>query len=192
MVRLLVVDNYDSFTYNLVQALGALGASLITLRNREPNLIAQAAKVDGVVLSPGPGVPAQAGCMMDLLATLKRAGPSGPPVLGICLGHQALAECLGGKLGQVEPVHGKAAHVHHKDTGLLAGLPDPLEVGRYHSWAVVAVGNGLDVTARAEDGTVMAVRARDWPWEGLQFHPESVLTPHGPEILSAFVRRCTK
>jgi anthranilate synthase/aminodeoxychorismate synthase-like glutamine amidotransferase len=190
MVRLLMVDNYDSFTYNLVQALGALGAQLETLRNTEPDLLSRSRQVDGVVLSPGPGIPAEAGQLMALLADLERRGRGGPPVLGICLGHQAIAETLGGRLSQVEPVHGKAALVHHGGEGLLAGLGDPLEVGRYHSWAVTDTGDRYRATARTADGVVMAARATDLDWEGLQFHPESVLTPAGPSILEAFVRRC--
>jgi anthranilate synthase component 2 len=193
-VRLLVVDNYDSFTHNLVQGLGALGCDPLVVRNDAPALADTAvlAEVDGVVFSPGPGVPARAGRMPWLLERLAAERPE-LPVLGICLGCQAMAEAAGGRLRLVEPVHGEARPVLHAGEGLLAGLPSPLEAGRYHSWAVDPhTPPMVRVTATAEDGTVMALRFTDRAWEGLQFHPESVLTPAGPRILEAFARRCAQ
>jgi len=190
--RLLVVDNYDSFTHNLVQGLGALGCRMRVLRNDDPALEAPDLfeAVDGIVFSPGPGVPSRAGRMPALLARLAGERPE-LPALGICLGLQAMAEAAGGRLELVEPVHGEARPLEHGGDGLLAGLPSPLLAGRYHSWAVAApIPAMAEVTARSGDGTVMAMRFVDRNWEGLQFHPESVLTPAGPTILEAFARRC--
>ncbi len=191
-MRLLVVDNYDSFTHNLVQGFGALGLEVFVLRNDEPALDGDECLrgVAGVVFSPGPGVPARAGRMPALLQRLGRERPT-LPALGICLGLQAMAEAAGGRLTLVEPVHGEARPVLHDGEGLLAGLASPLVAGRYHSWAVAGEAPaGARVTARAEDGTVMALRFDDRDWEGLQFHPESVLTPDGQRILAAFAGRC--
>jgi anthranilate synthase/aminodeoxychorismate synthase-like glutamine amidotransferase len=193
MTTLLMVDNYDSFTHNLVQAFGALGCTVRVVRNDAPELAGDdiVSGVDGVVLSPGPGVPARAGAMPDLLRRLARRRPE-LPALGVCLGHQAMAEAVGAALCLVEPVHGEARPVLHAGEGLLAGLPSPFPAGRYHSWAVAPRPPGpARVTARADDGTVMALTFADLAWEGLQFHPESVLTPHGPTILRAFVGRCS-
>jgi anthranilate synthase/aminodeoxychorismate synthase-like glutamine amidotransferase len=190
-MRLLMVDNYDSFTHNLVQALAALGAQVEVVRNRDPRLMAPLwQEVDGVVVSPGPGVPSRSGHLPAFLRALRQACPS-LPALGVCLGLQAMAECVGGRLRQVEPVHGEARPVVHRGEGLLAGLPTPFPAGRYHSWAVEEGSSpSLEVTARSPDGVVMAARFAGTAWEGLQFHPESVLTPLGPAILEAFVRRC--
>jgi len=192
-MRLVVVDNYDSFTHNLVQGLGALGADLLVVRNRDPRLEAPEAlfaDADGCVFSPGPGVPRRAGRMPEVLAYLLRERPE-LPVLGVCLGLQAMAETYSAELVLVPPVHGEAREVFHDGSGLLAGLPSPFPGGRYHSWAVAPKPwPGLTVSAHADDGTVMAVRFADSNWEGLQFHPESVLTPDGPHILAAFYRRC--
>lgn len=194
MARLLVVDNYDSFTHNLVQGFGALGCEIRVVRNDDASLSdpeTALSAVDGVVFSPGPGVPSRAGRMPALLEWLGRNRPD-LPVLGICLGCQAMAEAAGGRLELVDPVHGESRQVMHDGVGLLEGLPSPLEAGRYHSWAVDAASTpeAVQVTARAEEGTVMALVFTDRAWEGLQFHPESVLTPSGVRILEAFVRRC--
>lgn len=191
-MRVLVVDNYDSFTHNLVQGLGAIGADPTVLRNDAPELGASDLfdTVSGVVFSPGPGVPSRAGRMPALLDRLARERPR-LPALGICLGLQAMAEAAGGRLDLIEPVHGEARAVLHDGQGLLADLPSPLLAGRYHSWAVNAdLPPMARVTAWSEDGTVMAVRFEDRHWEGLQFHPESVLTPDGQRILAAFAGRC--
>jgi anthranilate synthase/aminodeoxychorismate synthase-like glutamine amidotransferase len=191
-VRLLVVDNYDSFTHNLVQGFGSLGLELTVLRNDDEALgrpdVFDA--IAGVVFSPGPGLPRHAGRMPAVLGRLAAERPR-LPALGICLGLQAMAEAAGGRLALVEPVHGEARTVLHDGEGLLAGLPSPLVAGRYHSWAVdPELPPGARITARAEDGTVMAVRFADRDWEGLQFHPESVLTPDGQRLMAAFAGRC--
>ena len=192
-VQIVVVDNYDSFTHNLVQALGALGARLTVLRNRDEGLMDKDRlfrDASGVVLSPGPGVPERAGRMPEVLTYLLRRRPD-LPVLGVCLGLQAMAESYGSALELVHPVHGEASEVFHDGLGLLEGVPSPFLGGRYHSWAVAPqVGPGLRISARSRDGTIMAVRFADSNWEGLQFHPESILTPQGPRILEAFYRRC--
>lgn len=192
-MRIVVIDNYDSFTHNLVQGLGSLGADPVVLRNRDerlddPETVFRDA--DGVVFSPGPGVPSRAGRMPTLLTYLRTARPE-LPTLGVCLGLQAMAEAYGTALTLIPPAHGEASEVFHDGEGLLAGLSRPFMGGRYHSWAVSGVADpALRVTARAADGTIMAVRFRDSDWEGLQFHPESILTPEGPRILEAFYRRC--
>ncbi len=191
-MRLLVVDNYDSFTHNLVQGFGALGLEPVVVRNDDPALDWGGLfdDVSGVVLSPGPGVPSRAGRMPALLGRLAAERPA-LPALGICLGLQAMAEAAGGRLSLIEPVHGEARAVLHDGEGLLAGLPSPLQAGRYHSWAVDPdLPAAARVTAWSDDGTVMAVRFGDRDWEGLQFHPESVLTPDGQRILAAFAGRC--
>jgi anthranilate synthase/aminodeoxychorismate synthase-like glutamine amidotransferase len=191
-VRLLMVDNYDSFTHNLVQGFGSLGLELTVLRNDDEALGRPDVfdGIAGVVFSPGPGVPRRAGRMPTVLGRLAAERPW-LPALGICLGLQAMAEAAGGRLALVEPVHGEARTVLHDGEGLLAGLPSPLVAGRYHSWAVdPELPPGARITARAEDGTVMAVRFADRDWEGLQFHPESVLTPDGQRLMAAFAGRC--
>lgn len=192
-MRIVVIDNYDSFTHNLVQALGSLGADPLVLRNRDERLADPDAvfrDAAGAVFSPGPGVPARAGRMPGSLTYLRTFRPE-LPVLGVCLGLQAMAEAYSSALELVPPVHGEASEVFHEGEGLLHSLPRPFMGGRYHSWAVSGeTGPSIRVTARSRDGTIMAIRFEDSDWEGLQFHPESVLTPEGPRILEAFYRRC--
>ncbi len=138
-----------------------------------------------LVVSPGPGRPADAGISVELI---RRLGPR-VPTLGVCRGHQAIVEAFGGEVGQAQRlVHGKASLVHHSGEGLFAGLPNPLEAGRYHSLAATRVPEELDVTARTDDGEIMGVRHREYPVDGIQFHPESVLTPHGRDLLATFLR----
>jgi len=185
--RLLLIDNYDSFTYNLVQVLGALGADPMVRRNDavSPADLDHLAP-DAVVVSPGPCTPAEAGASVDII---RAAGPR-VPVLGVCLGHQAIAAAYGGLVVRApQPVHGKASLVHHDGQGLLAGLPSPLPAGRYHSLVVDrgSLPPDLEVCAWTGDGLVMALRHRRYPVWGLQFHPESVLTPHGELILYRFL-----
>lgn len=184
---ILLLDNYDSFTWNLWQALAALGCEVQVQRNDALSLEqALALAPEAVVLSPGPGRPADAGIMPALL----RALPAGTPVLGVCLGHQCLVEDCGGRL-EVDPVpvHGKASLVHHEKEPLFAGLPNPFPAGRYHSLRAerASMPDSLKVTAWTEEGLVMAVRHRTLPRYGVQFHPESILTPQGERLLANFL-----
>jgi anthranilate synthase component II len=182
---ILVVDNYDSFTYNLAHLFGELGADVVVHRNDalDPDA-AEGLSPSHVVISPGPGRPADAGCSVELVRRLAAS----VPILGVCLGHQAIVEAFGGEVGPArELVHGKAATVTHDGRGLFRGLPNALEVGRYHSLAATRVPDCLEVTARAADGEVMGVRHRRLSVEGVQFHPESVLTPLGSEIARNFL-----
>jgi anthranilate synthase component 2 len=184
---ILLVDNYDSFTYNLAHLFGELGADVLVRRNDEVDADeAERLAPSHLVVSPGPGRPADAGATTEILRKLT---PS-VPTLGVCLGHQAIVEVCGGRVGRArELVHGKACQVTHDGRGLFAGLPDPLEAGRYHSLAATAIPDVLVVSATAADGEVMAVRHRTLPVDGVQFHPESVLTPLGREIARNFLER---
>jgi anthranilate synthase/aminodeoxychorismate synthase-like glutamine amidotransferase len=182
-MKVLVVDNYDSFTYNLVQHLGELGAEPEVLRNDVEELLER--EPDRVIVSPGPCAPDEAGLSMRAVRSF---GERGTPVLGVCLGHQALAQEFGGRVVRGEPVHGKTAELHHDGRTIFAGLESPLVVGRYHSLVVAhALPGELEVSATAGD-VVMALRHRELPLEGVQFHPESVLTPQGKSILANFLR----
>jgi anthranilate synthase component 2 len=183
----LLIDNYDSFTYNLAHLFGELGAEVVVRRNDAIDADeAERLGASHLVVSPGPGLPADAGASE---AIIRRLAPS-TPTLGVCLGHQAIVEVFGGAVGPArELVHGKACTVSHDGRGLFAGLPEELEVGRYHSLAARAVPDVLEVSATAEDGEVMAVRHRELPVDGVQFHPESVLTPLGREIARNFLER---
>jgi anthranilate synthase/aminodeoxychorismate synthase-like glutamine amidotransferase len=190
---LLVIDNYDSFTYNLVQYLGEFGAEVEVRRNDAVTVddIGRMAPA-GIVLSPGPCAPAQAGVTVEAI----RAWGSRIPTLGVCLGHQAIGEAYGGRVVRASrAVHGKSSRVTHDGTGLFAGLPNPLEVGRYHSLIVEreSLPATLKVTATAEDdpSEIHALRHAEHPVWGVQFHPESVLTPHGKRILKNFLDRVT-
>jgi anthranilate synthase/aminodeoxychorismate synthase-like glutamine amidotransferase len=184
-VRVLIVDNYDSFTYNLVQYLGELGADPHTVRNDAApvdELLAQ--DWDRVVVSPGPCTPNEAGMSVEVMRRFPEAGVK---TLGVCLGHQSLVQAFGGKVVRHVPVHGKSTAIEHDGSGLFAGLPSPLTVGRYHSLvADPELPDPLEVTARG-GGVVMAVRHRDLPALGVQFHPESVLTPDGKRLLENFL-----
>ena len=184
-MRVLVVDNYDSFTYNLVHLLEELGADVVVRLSDSLSVEdANALQPDRLVVSPGPGRPLDAGRSMDLILELGRAIPT----LGVCLGHQAIVEAFGGEIAQARAlVHGKASRIRNDGRGVFAGLPSELEVGRYHSLAATRVPDVLDVTSRTDDGEVMGVRHRELPIEGVQFHPESVLTPHGPAMLGTFL-----
>jgi anthranilate synthase component 2 len=180
-----MVDNYDSFTYNLVHLLEELGAEVLVRRSDElaPEE-ARALAPDRLVVSPGPGRPAAAGRSLELIRLL---GPA-TPTLGVCLGHQAIVEAYGGEIGAAKALlHGKASRVRHDGRGIFSGLPLELEAGRYHSLATTRVPAELEVSARTADGEVMGVRHRTHPVEGVQFHPESVLTPEGPRMLENFL-----
>jgi anthranilate synthase/aminodeoxychorismate synthase-like glutamine amidotransferase len=182
---ILLVDNYDSFTYNLAHLFGELGAEVVVRRNDAIDA-ASAARLGAthLVISPGPGRPADAGATPELVRKLAPRIPT----LGVCLGHQAIVEAFGGEIAAArELVHGKACTVKHDGRGLFAGLPEELEAGRYHSLAAETVPDELEVSATADDGEVMAVRHRELPIDGIQFHPESVLTPLGSEIARNFL-----
>jgi anthranilate synthase component 2 len=185
-MKLLMIDNYDSFTYNLVHLFEELGAEVVTVRNDAITVDDAAALApDRLVVSPGPGRPADAGVSVEVI---RRLGET-TPTLGVCLGHQAIVEAYGGTVGQARALlHGKASVVTHDGRGVYEGLPDELEVGRYHSLAATAVPDELTVTAQTADGEVMGVRHARLPIEGVQFHPESVLTPLGPELARNFLR----
>jgi anthranilate synthase/aminodeoxychorismate synthase-like glutamine amidotransferase len=187
-VRVLVLDNYDSFTYNLVQYLGELGAELEVVRNDHATVEELLLRgYDRVVVSPGPCTPDDAGISLE---AVRRFPAAKIPTLGVCLGHQALVQAWGGKVVRHEPVHGKTTTIEHDGRTIFRGLPDQLEVGRYHS--LVADPQLPDVLERSAfgGGVVMAVRHRELPAEGVQFHPESVLTGCGRELLANFLERC--
>ena len=184
-MKLLLIDNYDSFTWNIVHLFEELGAEVAVYRNDEitPGE-ADALAPDRLVISPGPGRPADAGVSVELIRHL---GPR-VPTLGVCLGHQAIIEAYGGEVGQARALlHGKASRVLHDGEGVFAGLPEEIEAGRYHSLAAVSVPDELVVTARTADGEVMGVRHREYSIHGVQFHPESVLTPDGHQIARNFL-----
>jgi anthranilate synthase/aminodeoxychorismate synthase-like glutamine amidotransferase len=184
-MRVLVVDNYDSFTYNLVQYLGELGAEVEVIRNdveTADGLLAR--EPDRLVISPGPCTPAEAGVSTEVS---RRFPEAGIPTLGVCLGHQSMVEAFGGRVLRGEPIHGKDAEIEHDGRTIFAGLPQPLTVGRYHSLvADPELPDALELSASYE-GIVMAVRHRELPAEGVQFHPESVLTPCGKRMLANFL-----
>jgi para-aminobenzoate synthetase component II len=188
MTRVLVVDNYDSFVYNLVQYLAQLGADCEVRRN-DAVAPEDADAYDGVLLSPGPGHPESAGVCLDLI----RHAAGRVPILGVCLGHQAVAVAYGGTVGRApELLHGKTSVVHHDGSGVLASLPDGFTATRYHSLAVdpATVPDVLEVTGRTPSGVVMALRHRELAVEGVQFHPESVLTEHGHRLLANWLTVC--
>jgi anthranilate synthase/aminodeoxychorismate synthase-like glutamine amidotransferase len=185
-MKLLMLDNYDSFTYNLVHLFEELGAEVVTVRNDAITVDeALAGGFDRLVVSPGPGRPESAGVSIEVIRAL---GPT-VPTLGVCLGHQAIIEAFGGTVGQAKALlHGKSSTISHDGLGVYAGLPADVEVGRYHSLAALTVPAELVVTSHTPDDEVMGVRHRDLPIEGVQFHPESVLTPLGPAMARNFLR----
>jgi anthranilate synthase/aminodeoxychorismate synthase-like glutamine amidotransferase len=186
--RVFVLDNYDSFTFNLVQLLGRIGAEVTVARNDEVSVAEiRDGRPDAIVISPGPSRPERAGISVELVRTL---GPI-VPLLGVCLGHQAIAVAYGASVVRVAPVHGKASPIHHARAGSFAGLSSPISAARYHSLAIRrdSLPPELEVTAWSDDGVVMAVRHTSHPVEGFQFHPESILSDHGEALLSAFLAR---
>ena len=189
--RVLVIDNYDSFVYNLVQELGELGAEPVVHRNDAIDIEGiRAAEPDAVLISPGPGRPEDAGISMTVVEQL--AGEL--PILGVCLGHQAIGQVYGGKIvGAPTLMHGKTSSIHHDGDRVFAGLPDPFVATRYHSLVVdpATVPDELEVTATTGDGVMMGLRHRELDVEGVQFHPESFLTPSGPSLLSNFLAATT-
>jgi len=191
VTRILVVDNYDSFVFNLVQYLQQLGAECEVRRNDAVSTDEVAAlEVDGILLSPGPGEPKDAGVSEEMI---RYAAECRLPLLGVCLGHQAIAEVYGGVVNRApELLHGRTSQVRHRGEGVFAGLPDPLTATRYHSLAVVdgTVPDELEVTARTDGGVIMGLRHREHPIEGVQFHPESVLTQGGHRLLANWLADC--
>jgi anthranilate synthase/aminodeoxychorismate synthase-like glutamine amidotransferase len=182
---LLLIDNYDSFTYNLAHLFGELGAEVVVRRNDEITVEeTERFEPAHVVISPGPGRPEDAGISEDVV----RAFAGRVPLLGVCLGHQAIVNVFGGEVGAAHQlVHGKATDVHHDGRGIFAGLPQDFPAGRYHSLAATSIPESLEVSATAADGEVMAVRHRELAVDGVQFHPESVLTPAGAELGKNFL-----
>jgi anthranilate synthase component II len=186
-LRILLLDNYDSFTWNLYQYLAELGAEVEVVRNDEIG-VDDIVERDpaGIVISPGPSRPENAGITLDVIRRLGRS----TPILGVCLGHQAIGMAYGGEVIAVEPVHGKRSPVSHAGVGCFEGLPSPLDAGRYHSLAVArdSLPPLLEVTAEAPDGLIMGMRHREHPVEGIQFHPESILTEDGMAMLANWLR----
>jgi len=189
--KILMIDNYDSFTYNLVQFLGTLGANLVVFRNDHTTLEhVEELGPAGIVISPGPKAPRDAGLSKEIIL---KFGPR-VPILGVCLGHQCIGEVYGGRVDRAPYVmHGKTSQVYHDGRGVFAGLPSPVEAARYHSLAVLEddFPPCLEVSARTEDGVIMGVRHRTYPVEGIQFHPESFMTAQGLELLANFLEVCS-
>ena len=185
---LLLIDNYDSFTYNLVHYLGELGADVVVHRNDSLDVqAAMALRPEAIVLSPGPCDPAQAGICLALTAA---AAETRTPLLGVCLGHQTIGQAFGGKVVRChEIVHGKMGEMHHEGKGVFAGLPSPFKATRYHSLVVEreSLPDCLEITAWLKDGTIMGLSHRELPIEGVQFHPESIASEHGHQILRNFL-----
>ena len=185
---ILLIDNYDSFTYNLVHYLGELGAEVQVRRNDALTVKqAMALEPEGIVLSPGPCDPDQAGICLELT---QAAAQAHTPLLGVCLGHQTIGQAFGGKVVQAgDIVHGKMGEIHHRGAGVFAGLPSPLQGTRYHSLVVerASLPEALDITAELEDGTIMGLRHKTLPIEGVQFHPESIRSEHGHAMLQNFL-----
>ncbi len=185
---ILVIDNYDSFTYNLVQYLGEMGADLKVARNDKISLEdINNLSPEKIVISPGPGVPQEAGLTMDII----RGFAGEIPILGVCLGHQAIGAVFGGKVVRAEVLmHGKTSTIYHGEKTIYQGVSNPFEATRYHSLLVEekSLPSCLEITAKTEDGTIMGIRHREYPLEGIQFHPESVLTGEGKKILSNFLK----
>jgi anthranilate synthase/aminodeoxychorismate synthase-like glutamine amidotransferase len=190
-IRLLMIDNYDSFTYNLVQYLGELGAEVDVVRNDEADVDALMARAgDGLVISPGPGTPDDAGVSV---AAIKEFGAAGIPVFGVCLGHQSIGAAYGACIVRAASImHGKVSTVTHDGRGVFSGLPKQFEATRYHSLVIEesSVPEILEISAHTDDGEIMAVRHRMLPIEGVQFHPESIMTGEGKALLGNFLARC--
>jgi anthranilate synthase component II len=187
-MKVFLLDNYDSFTYNLVQLLVRIGADVTVARNDQVTVEeVEGQQPDAIVISPGPSRPEKAGISVELVRSI---GAS-VPILGVCLGHQAIGVAYGAEVIRVPPVHGKARPVHHAGSVSFEGLPSPFAAARYHSLAVAREGlpTDLEVTAWSDDGVVMAMRHRSHPVEGFRFHPESILTPDGEALVAGFLRR---
>ncbi|WP_313137213.1 anthranilate synthase component II [Paracoccus jeotgali] len=189
---ILLIDNYDSFTWNLVHYLGEEGAEVEVRRNDSLSVAeALALKPDGIVISPGPCDPARAGICVELIRSVAQDGRV--PLLGVCLGHQAIAEAFGGRIVRADRIlHGKVDDIHHDGAGVFEALPSPLRATRYHSLTVApdSLPDCLRVTARSGDGTIMGILHRDLPIDGVQFHPESIASEHGHQMIRRFLNRC--
>lgn len=188
MSRILVIDNYDSFVFNLVQYLGQLGAECIVKRNDEVS-VEEAGEYDGVLISPGPGTPEGAGIS---IAMIKYCADKNIPLFGVCLGHQAIGVAFGATVSRApELLHGKTSQIHHFNEGVFAGLPNPMPATRYHSLIIEreTLPEVLNVTAQTDSGMIMGVRHRELDVEGVQFHPESILTTSGHDMIGNFVQR---
>jgi para-aminobenzoate synthetase component 2 len=186
--KILVVDNFDSFVYNLVNYLNQLGANTTVVRNDELDSI-NFADFDGILISPGPGHPSEATGTLD---AIRFAESNSKPLLGICLGHQAIGEIFGGKVDRApELLHGKISHIHHTESGIFKDIPQDYVATRYHSLAIKEAGfpEVLEVTARSESGVIMGVKHKTLPIEGVQFHPESILTEHGHKLLQNWLNQ---
>jgi anthranilate synthase component 2 len=192
-MRLLMIDNYDSFTYNLVQYLGELGAEVDVVRNDAASVDALLTRgAEGLVISPGPGTPDDAGVSV---ASVERFAKAGIPVFGVCLGHQSIGAAFGGRIVRARSImHGKVSTVSHDGKGVFEGLPDRFEATRYHSLVIeeASIPQVLEVSARTDDGEIMGVRHRELPIEGVQFHPESIMTGEGKALLANFMARCRR
>jgi len=192
-MRLLMIDNYDSFTYNLVQYLGELGAEVEVVRNDTVDVDALMARAgDGLVISPGPGTPTEAGVSVP---AVERFAKAGVPVLGVCLGHQSIGQAFGGRIIRARSImHGKISTVEHDGRGVFKGLPQNFEATRYHSLVIEesSMPDVLEITARTPDGEIMGVRHRSLPIEGVQFHPESIMTGEGKALLGNFLSTCRR
>jgi para-aminobenzoate synthetase component 2 len=187
--KILVVDNYDSFVFNLVQYLGQLGAECTVVRNDEV-AAEEASKYDGVLISPGPGTPEKAGVSIDMI---NYCADKKIPLFGVCLGHQAIGVAFGATVSRApELLHGKTSQVIHEGVGVLSNLPSPFTATRYHSLAVEqgTISDQLEVTSHTESGVIMSIRHKTLPIEGVQFHPESVLTEHGHKLLANWLTQC--
>ncbi|MBP5673123.1 MAG: aminodeoxychorismate/anthranilate synthase component II [Victivallales bacterium] len=185
-----VLDNYDSFTYNLVHLMGSLGAEMVVERNRETSVAAiMAMRPDGILLSPGPSRPENAGCMLDLI----HVAAGRIPMLGVCLGHQAIGHAFGAKVVSAKRImHGKLSTIHHDGKGIFQNVPQDFKAVRYHSLALeeATLPDCLEITARSEDDEIMGVRHKELPIEGIQYHPESIMTEAGRQQLMNFLNRC--
>ena len=187
--KILVIDNYDSFVFNLVQYLGQLGAECTVVRNDAID-VKEASNYSGVLISPGPGIPEKAGVSIEMI---KFCAQKRIPLFGVCLGHQAIGVAFGATVSRApELLHGKTSLVHHKGQGVLTGLPTPFTATRYHSLCVERenVGEELEITSQTDSGIIMSLRHRTLPIEGVQFHPESVLTEHGHAMLANWLNEC--
>jgi para-aminobenzoate synthetase component II len=188
--RILLVDNFDSFVHNLAEYLAELGAACDVRRNDDPTILTGCATAAGVLISPGPGAPTEAGAS---LAVVRACAELGTPLLGVCLGHQAIAVAFGATVGRgPDLLHGSTSPIHHSGAGVLAGLPSPFAATRYHSLTVTesTLPPALLITARTDTGEIMALRHADLPIEGVQFHPEAILSEHGHQLLANWLTHC--